>query len=159
MDYIKQYTFSICASGLFATLCYMILPNSNISKVVKTAISVFFLSALLSPWLLDFDILGEIERYTPINIISEYKEIEEKTDEYIIKQFELKIKELILNDLKSINVDPVNLIVSIDENEEGLFVDNVKVYIQESNIRYKTDVAIKIKTITQCQPEIYMLGG
>lgn len=157
MEQIKQFAFSICSSAVVATLCYMILPNSNLSKVMKTAISIFFLSSLLSPWILDFDILDEIERYTPIDMNSQYREIEEETDKYIIEQFELEIKEIILSDLKTINVDPVNINISISKNvDETLYVDNVEVYLTKKDTRYKADVVLKIKNITQCQPQIYV---
>lgn len=157
MEYVKQYAFSICVSALAATLCHMILPNSNISKVLKTAISVFFLSSLLSPFLADFDILYEIERYTPIIPSSQQQIIEEQTNEYVIQQFELKIKELILRDLKNIGIDPVNITVSIRENDDdSLSVENVEIFLSQNDSRYKTDVAIKTKNITQCQPQIYL---
>lgn len=156
MEYIKQYAFSICASALAATLCHMMLPNSNISKVLKTAISVFFLASLLSPFLIDFDILGEIERYTPITQGSQQEALQEETNEYVIQQFELKIKELILTDLKEISIDPVNITVTIKENADSLFVENVEIFLKPNDARYKTDIAIRTKNITQCQPQIYL---
>lgn len=156
MEYVKQYALSICVAALVATLVHMLLPNSNISKVLKTAIGVFFLSAVISPFLMDFNILDEIERYTPITL-DLGQEFVDETEEYVVKQFENKIKELILNDLNDIGIDPVQLKIDIyKENDGTVVVESVEVVLRQEDARYKTDVALKIKNITQCQPEIFL---
>lgn len=156
MEYVKQYALSICVAALVATLVHMLLPNSNISKVLKTAIGVFFLSAVISPFLMDFNILDEIERYTPITL-DLGQEFVDETEEYVVKQFENKIKELILNDLNGIGIDPVQLKIDIyKENDGTVVVESVEVVLRQEDARYKTDVALKIKNITQCQPEIFL---
>lgn len=156
MEYVKQYALSICVAALVATLVHMLLPNSNISKVLKTAIGVFFLSAVISPFLMDFNILDEIERYTPITL-DLGQEFVDETEEYVVKQFENKIKELILNDLNDIGIDPVQLKIDIyKENDGTVVVESVEVVLRHEDARYKTDVALKIKNITQCQPEIFL---
>ena len=157
MEYIKQYAFSICVSGIVATIMYMLIPSKSISKVLKTAISVFFLSSLLSPFLIDIDIIDEIEKYSVMSFEQDYKELENDTNRYVIEQFELKIKELILSDLKSLGVDPVNVTVSIDEDEIGnLFVSDVKVFLTQSDMRYQSDVFLRVKNITVAEPQIYL---
>lgn len=156
MEYIKQYALSICVAALVATLVHMLLPNSNISKVLKTAIGVFFLSVVISPFIMDFNILDEIERYTPITLDSE-QEFVDKTEEYVIKQFEIKVKELVLNDLGDIGVDPVQLKIYIKkEIDNTVVVESVEVILRQEDTRYKADVALKIKKITQCEPEIFL---
>lgn len=156
VEYIKQYVFSVCVSALVVTLIQMFLPQKGVSKVMKMAISVFFLSSLISPFLLDFDIDDEIEKYSLVTF-EENTNLLEKTDEYIISQFELKIKELILTELKTIEVDPVNLEVKISKKlDESLYIESVKIFLTKNDMLYQTDVFFKVKSITLCEPQIYL---
>lgn len=49
MDSIQSWALAVCITMVGATIFSMLVPNSNMKKVVTFAINLFFISSLLSP--------------------------------------------------------------------------------------------------------------
>lgn len=49
MDSIQSWALAVCITMVGATVFSMLVPNSNMKKVVTFAINLFFISSLLSP--------------------------------------------------------------------------------------------------------------
>ena len=65
METIRMLGMTICVTAVVTALFSMLVPNSNNERVLKFAVSLFFLTGLVSPFAaggLDFHIdLGELE--------------------------------------------------------------------------------------------------
>ncbi|MGI6403947.1 MAG: stage III sporulation protein AF [Oscillospiraceae bacterium] len=62
MSAVKEWAFSLCAAMVAAGLVRMLLPKSNLEKMLRMVLSVFFLCCLLSPAVLRTpSLLVEIE--------------------------------------------------------------------------------------------------
>lgn len=53
MDSIQSWALAVCITMVGATIFSMLVPNSNMKKVVTFAINLFFISSLLSPIVID----------------------------------------------------------------------------------------------------------
>ncbi len=49
MSAVREWAFSLCAAMVAAGLVRMLLPKSNLEKMLRMVLSVFFLCCLLSP--------------------------------------------------------------------------------------------------------------
>ncbi len=153
---LKQYVFSLCVAGVISTAFYMLLPEKSGSKIMKTALGVFFLCALISPFLFEIDLSREIEKYSVMTFEEEYEDVKSEADKYLIEQFEIKVKELVLKEIEKTGVDPINVLIEISENEIGeLVVERTQVFLKREDVKFQTDVSINVKNITDITPEIY----
>lgn len=156
MESLKQYVFSLCVAGVISTAFYMLLPEKNSSKIMKTALGVFFLCALVSPFLFEIDLSREIEKYSVMTFEDEYEQVRSEANEYLIEQFEIKVKELILKEIEKTGADPINVLIEISENEVGeLVVKRTQIFLKKEDVKFQTDVSINVKNITDITPEIY----
>ena len=156
LETLKQYVFSLCVAGVVSTAFYMLLPEKSGSKIMKTALGVFFLCALISPFLFEIDLSREIEKYSVMIFEEEYEDVKSEADKYLIEQFEIKVKELVLREIEKAGADPINVLIEISENEIGeLVVKRAQVFLKREDVKFQTDVSIKVKNITEITPEIY----
>jgi hypothetical protein len=155
MEHIKQYAFSLCVCALISTLILMLIPKSNLSKVVKITLSVFFLSSFLSPFLWNIDLKSEIERYSPISFEEEYNKQYLKTNEYLINEVQLEVERIVLSELSNIGVQAIDVDIKIkNTNYQEFYIESVEIYLNKEDIKYQTDVYLKAKEVTGINPQI-----
>jgi hypothetical protein len=155
MEHIKQYAFSLCVCALISTLILMLIPKSNLSKVVKITLSVFFLSSFLSPFLWNIDLKSEIERYSPISFEEEYNKQYLKTNEYLINEVQLEVERMVLSELSNIGVQAIDVEIKIkNTNYQEFAIESVEIYLNKADIKYQTDVYLKAKEVTGINPQI-----
>jgi hypothetical protein len=58
MDSLKQWALALSAAMVAAGLCRMLMPSGSMEKMFRTAVSVFFLCCLLSPFVLELPSLA-----------------------------------------------------------------------------------------------------
>jgi len=93
MDAIRQWAFSLCSAMVACGLAQMLLPKSNMEKVFRVSVSVFFLCCLLSPLVLQNPELRiEIVDYSQADIEARAQKlagvVEDQSDEAIRQSLE-----------------------------------------------------------------------
>ena len=121
MNFLKEWAFSIFITILIITIFSMIIPKGQLDRVMKFSLSLFFLVALITPFVskissLNFGFKDEIEVNTQ-NIYN--NNIIEKSNKDFISLVEKNISKNIFEILKKIDINPKKIITSININENN----------------------------------------
>lgn len=128
MESLKYIGMSICITTVITSIFTMLLPNGKLDNVIKFAITLFFLTSIISPFLntdlkLDFKTFSE-------EIISTNASLEVDISDAFIDIAKLHIEENINKLLTENNIN--NKKISIDINildDTSIYIEKVKVYI------------------------------
>ncbi len=151
METVKQWMICIIVCSLIGTLTTVLMPKGSTQRAMKVVISVFLVSAFLSPFLggerIDFQEKLPEFSFHKESLVSEITEIMMKEAE---KQTVIKTKEL-LADL-SVEYVSVEAQASVD-NEENIFIENIKI-ILDYKYRYRQkQITSNLKTMFSSEVE------
>lgn len=135
MDTIRTIAMSLCVTAVITAIFSMLVPNAKFDKALKFAISLFFLTGLISPFLsnrLDFQMeLGG----------TEVPAVEEKmtaaTEESFLRIAEQKVAAGVEHALLAEGIPPKKVTVSINIGEDG------RISINKLTILLRSDTAGK----------------
>ena len=155
MEAIKSWAFSISIAAVVSTITQMLVPKGNLEKVVKISLSVFMLSIIFSPFLLDVDFKMQSEDSFKIEIEDYTQTLELEMSEMIESQLSRQIEELIVAQLSGIDVHKAEVDVLIKaENANTAEVIAVEVKLDEEYKIKDTDIRYQIKNIVDCQTTV-----
>lgn len=138
MNSLQSWALSVCVTMVGVGIFSLLVPNSNLKKVVSFTISLFFLSSLLSPLILS---MPELDFSAISGEITQNTELEETTRQQVLEQ----TKDTIAKELGQIflqngyKIEALAIDISNEDSENG----NIKVKLtlpkeqasQEGNIR------------------------
>lgn len=138
MNSLQNWALSVCVTMVGVGIFSLLVPNSNLKKVVSFTISLFFLSSLLSPLILS---MPELDFSAISSEITQNTELEETTRQQVLEQ----TKDTIAKELGQIflqngyKIESLAIDISNEDSENG----NIKVKLtlpkeqasQEGNIR------------------------
>lgn len=138
MNSLQNWALSVCVTMVGVGIFSLLVPNSNLKKVVSFTISLFFLSSLLSPLILS---MPELDFSAISSEITQNTELEETTRQQVLEQ----TKNTIAKELGQIffqngyKIESLAIDISNEDSENG----NIKVKLtlpkeqasQEGNIR------------------------
>lgn len=120
MDFIKEWTFSICLTVIIAVVFSYLTPKGNLSKAYTSIISLFICLSFFYP-LANFDNFNI--KMPSVNISQEAKN---NTDRIIEGQIEKQVKDT----LSKNNVDVSNVDASVSLNDKNeVLVDDVQIAV------------------------------
>lgn len=138
MSSLQNWALSVCVTMVGVGIFSLLVPNSNLKKVVSFTISLFFLSSLLSPLIIS---MPELDFSAISSEITQNTELEETTRQQVLEQ----TKDTIAKELGQIflqngyKIEALAIDISNEDSENG----NIKVKLtlpkeqasQEGNIR------------------------
>ncbi len=143
MNFLKEWAFSIFITILIITIFSMIIPKGQLDRVMKFSLSLFFLVALITPFVskissLNFGFKDEIEVNTQ-NIYN--NNIIEKSNKDFISLVEKNISNNIFDILKKIDINPKKIITSININENNsISINNLVILLDKKDINLEKKI-------------------
>ncbi len=153
MESLKFIGMSICITTVITSIFTMLLPNGKLDNVIKFAITLFFLTSIISPFLntdlkLDFKTFSE-------DIISTNKTLEVEISNAFIDIAKLHIEENINKLLQQNNIITKKISIDINIlNDTSIYIEKVKVYIDFVDDDILKDINNIIVTEIGLLPEI-----
>lgn len=153
MEGIRLIGISICVTTVVASIFSMLTPDTRLDKVLKFAISLFFLTGLISPFVnnkLNFHIdLGDIQSSSKQqelsqSVSSQFKSVVEKNIE---SSLEKQLSE------KNISVKKIEVFININE-DDSISINKLMVYIEKSSDETQQNIKKLIKESVGVTPEV-----
>lgn len=120
MQAIQQWAFSICAAMVACGLAQMLLPPSNMEKVFRTTVSVFFLCCLLSPMLLrGSELRFELEEYTQADIEQRAARLTGEVDRQAGAAAGEDLKKIVEQKLAQMGINYLDIAININTNGQS----------------------------------------
>lgn len=142
MELIKQWALGITVAAIAGAVILVLSPQGATEKIVRTAVSLFLLCAMLTPFMksIDIDSLLEIEKINPeANTADIQSGITQSTQQAVRE----KIEEILAS--SGIKAEEINIDISIDE-EKQMRIDAVTVKLNKSDIEKQTQIREKLKS-------------
>ncbi len=128
MNEIKQWTFGITISAIVGAVILFLAPEGATEKLVRAAVSLFLMCAILSPFLSNADpmkILNGIE-------LPETQSVPSANDE-AAEHLQNEIKEKISDILEECGIKNADIRISINiENGNEMKIESVQIFAEKS---------------------------
>ena len=118
MDMIRQWALSICVTVVAATIFSMLIPNGSMEKVVRFAVSLFFLVSLLSPFIggrIDWNIDFNTEAMEQQDTVPLQESIDRQMTTIVENRLEASVTQL----LAGIDVEPEKIEIQVNVGEDN----------------------------------------
>lgn len=120
MSAIMQWAFGLCAAMVAMGLCHMLLPSSNMERMFRFVVSVFFLCVLLSPVAVRFPALMiEVPLGTQAEIDERARRVEETVHRQALQSAEIRLRQIIRGKLSPGGINPYALAINFTTSEQG----------------------------------------
>lgn len=151
MNEIKQWTLGITVSAIVGAIILFILPEGSTEKLVRTAVSLFLMCAILSPFITNAD---PMEIFNSIELTETQFAAQAGNEAAEYLQNELKGK--ILDILKECGINNADISISINiENGNEMKIEKVEIFaekndenqfeIAEKNLKNQLGIETKIE--------------
>ena len=151
MNEIKQWTLGITVSAIVGAIILFISPEGSTEKLVRTAVSLFLMCAILSPFITNADPM-DIFNSLELTETQSAAQAGNEAAEYL--QNELKGR--ILDILKECGINNADISISINiENGNEMKIENVSVKAEkeyekyfenaEKNLKARLGIEVKIE--------------
>lgn len=151
MNEIKQWTLGITVSAIVGAIILFISPEGSTEKLVRAAVSLFLMCAILSPFITNADPMG-IFNSIELTETQSAAQAGNEAAEYL--QNELKGK--ILDILKECGINNADISISINiENGNEMKIEKVEIFaekndenqfeIAEKNLKNQLGIETKIE--------------
>lgn len=151
MNEIKQWTLGISVSAIVGAIILFISPEGSTEKLVRAAVSLFLMCAILSPFIKNAD---PMEIFNSIELTETQSAAQAGNEAAEYLQNELKGK--ILDILKECGINNTDISISINiENGNEMKIEKVEIFaekndenqfeIAEKNLKNKLGIETKIE--------------
>ena len=124
MDVIKQWALGITVSAIVGAVILVLSPQGGTEKIVRTAVSLFLMCAILTPFMSGIDVDSILDGVELNTQQADTSEISETLAEQTKAAINEKIDEILSEN--GIKADSVNIDISIDE-ENNMTVNSVAI--------------------------------
>jgi len=132
---VKQWAFAVCAAMVVCGIAHMLLPKSNLEKMFRMVISIFFLCAVLSPVIIESPALTlEIPDIAYAKIAERSRRLDETATRQALSAAKKTLEETVMAKLsqKGIKAHTVTInIITNGQNELNLQDAAVTLYSGE----------------------------
>ena len=149
MNEIKQWTLGITVSAIVGAIILFISPEGSTEKLVRTAVSLFLMCAILSPFVANAD---PMEIFNSIELTETQSAAQAGNEAAEYLQNELKGK--ILDILKECGINNADISINI-ENGNEMKIEKVEIFaekndenqfeIAEKNLKNQLGIETKIE--------------
>lgn len=153
MDTIRTLGMSLCLTVVITALFSMLIPDTKLDKVLKFAISLFFLTSLVSPFLsgnLDFHIAVDASADPPSNT-----QLEESMAEQFSGLAAQRISAAVEGVLETAGIFAQNVRVETTISEDGsISISELTVTISPADVDWKMEIIDILRRETGITPVI-----
>ena len=143
LESVKVFALSMCISLVIGSLLSMVVPNLEKNRVFKIILSAFILTGLISPIL---SIINNIDIFDNVETM-EYQDYsyDQDTLQNIEKNASISLYPIIKNELSKLGVEgEFGLNLSIDQEKEGIKIENVNINIWDLHSIEKEKLQIQL---------------
>lgn len=156
MDWIRDFSLSICITIIISIIYSMLVPKGNMEKTVRFTLSVFFLTCLVSPFITNppqFNL--DLDRFASTQNIEDYEVVKSTIEEY--KNGTEKIMSIKLGEkLRELEFRVTKIEVEVDLNFEtqAIKVNSIKLVGDKTQESRKMELEKVVKSELGVVPEI-----
>ncbi|HHY53269.1 MAG TPA: stage III sporulation protein AF [Clostridiales bacterium] len=146
MSAVKEWAFSLCAAMVAAGLLRMLLPKSNLEKILRMVLSVFFLCCLLSPAVLKFpSLLVEMEMESREELTSRSEKVMELARRQSVELARESLKKLVKEKLaqRGIIVHAVTINM-VTQGQNDMTLQSVELVLDAAEQQGHDDLALEL---------------
>ena len=141
MDFIKNWAFAVSAAAIAGAVVLMLAPDGALNKSVRTAVSLFLIISMLSPFVNGVDLPSfSLDAEMPSEI-----DMSEAVAEQLEVSLRAKITEIL--SVYGINAEKINIDISAED--ETLTVNKIEIIAdgstQEAEKRIKDEIGADVK--------------
>lgn len=153
MEGIRLIGYTICITIVVTAIFSMLVPNTKLDKVLKFAISLFFLTSIVSPFVnnkLDFT----IDMSDTINT-SKTEDLSESIQNQFLSVSKKNIESSLVKILakKNISVKKIDVLININD-DNSISINRLMVYIDKGNEKFKSNIEKILKEEAGYVPQV-----
>ncbi|WRS28150.1 stage III sporulation protein AF [Oscillospiraceae bacterium MB08-C2-2] len=135
MEAVKEWAFSLCAAMVACGIGQMVLPKSNLEKLFRLTVSVFFLCCLLTPFFLRGPGLAlDVEIEALPDIGERAARLEQVLEEQSQRQITTSMEKIIQDKLQKMGINYHTITINITTNgQNDTQVDGVKLTLEKQH--------------------------
>lgn len=160
MELIKDYALSLCMTLIGTGIFSMLIPGKSMEKVLKFALSLFFLSCLVLP-VLEGEVSFSFSDSGLSNLDTEnQKNLEAQSEEVFLNLAEDNIAheiELLL-EVKGVQAEEIEVSIHIDE-ENNIDINKCDIYLNGDQDVTAGDLSFYLQKETGIKPNIIVEEG
>lgn len=141
MEVLKQWAVTVIFSSIFGAAVQLLTPKGKMERAVKTTVSLFFLCALLSPFLTGkFDFAWDDFDDKKLFFKSEILSQQENLNKTVLNQMQTEAENIIYKMVRSADINEASVNVDMDISEENSIVINeikISVPVKDRNAAVK----------------------
>ncbi len=157
MDTIREWAASICITLVATSIFSMLIPHGGMEKVMKFAISAFFISCLLSPF---WSGLPNLSWEAEAAIQSDYSGISSQMNEQVIRLSEANLRRVIGEILEENGIKTEKISPQVHISDDGsISISKVMVELAEDENKNVQSVQELIEQETGLEAEVTRPSG
>ena len=135
METVKQWALTVAVSAVAGAITLMLAPEGTLNKSVRTAVSLFLIAAMLTPFVKGIDVSD-----------FSFPEAEyEQTDltDAVSEQMKAAVKTKITEILDDCGIKPIEINIDISVDEEQMRIEKIEITAFDGGDRVTAENRIK----------------
>ncbi len=134
MEGIKNWIIVLMVSAVVGEILLMVAPQGNVTKILKVAVSVFFLGCFLAPFAalgngdlekISFDYHNEVNSNSAV--------LDETMQQQTLEEFERNIVQIAAVNLRDLEISPQKIETEINMQEDhSIQIDCIHIWLDSS---------------------------
>ena len=144
METVRQWALTVAISAVAGAVILMLAPDGAVNKSVRTAVSLFLIVAMMSPFVKGVDI-------SDFNILAAEEYEQPDLTEAAAEQLKYAIKAKITEILADCGIKPNRINIDISVDGENMTIENIQIAAEKSDNlttaenRIKAEVGADVK--------------
>ncbi len=161
MDGIKSWIITLMVAAIVGEILLMIAPQGNVSKILKIAVSVFFLGCFLTPFAtlgsggledISFDYHSGVEENTSA--------LDDTMQQQTLDEFKRNIVQIITVNLKDLEITPQKIDVQVNMLEDhSIQIDCIEIWLDSSYRSQEKTVTDKFHNVFGYKTQLLLHYG
>lgn len=138
MEGVRQWAFSVCTAMVACGIAQLVMPKSNMEKMFRVTVSVFFLCCLLSPVVIRSpDLLIQVEEYSREEIEARAAKLTAVVDAQSQSEAKAQVEKIIADKLVKMGIKYRSITININTNgQSGQEIESVDI---ELDVQHERD--------------------
>ena len=146
MDALKEWAVCLCIATLVGAIVHMLSPSGSMEKILRIVISIFFICAVVSPFLEGKGIKIKLEDSLSGKEDSSLSDIKGNINKQITSQSKKQIENLIRQQMKKQGINEGQIFINMDIDDKGsILIKKIEVVIPDNAASKKSALTDSIK--------------
>lgn len=159
MEAVKQWGFSLCAAMVACGIAHMMLPKSNLEKMFRMVVSVFFICAILSPIVLrDTGLMVDIAFGAEVEIADRSGRVAEVADRQTLDRMRADLEKMIADKLSQKGIKVREVTININTSgQNSVQITSAEVLIASEHREQLDTISVELESELGCPVRIECL--